>query len=61
MLKHVGRLKNNQRKLVVAYRTIPGESDSCVCVTTENLEAGDHDALINLVESNGILGNFNSI
>ena len=52
MLKHVGRLKNNQRKLVVAYRTVPGESDSCVCVTTENLEAGDHDALINLVESN---------
>lgn len=52
MLKHVGRLKNNQRKLVVAYRTVPGESDHCVCVTTENLEAADHDTLINLVESN---------
>lgn len=52
MLKHVGRLKTNQRKLVVAYRTVPGESDQCVCVTTENLEAADHDTLISLVESN---------
>ena len=52
MLKHVGRLKTNQRKLVVAYRTVPGESDQCVCVTTENLEAADHDSLISLVESN---------
>ena len=52
MLKHVGRLKTNKRKLVVAYRTVPGESDYCVCVTTENLEAADHDTLINLVESN---------
>ena len=23
MLKHVGRLKNNQRRLIVAYRTLP--------------------------------------
>ena len=52
MLKHVGRLKNNQRRLIVAYRTLPGEPDHCVCVTTENLEAGDHDALMKLVESN---------
>jgi len=52
MLKHVGRLKNNQRKLIVAYRTVPGEPTNCVCVTTENLEAGDHDALMKLVESN---------
>ena len=52
MLKHVGRLKKNQRKLIVAYRTVPGEPTNCVCVTTENLEAGDHDALMKLVESN---------
>ena len=24
-IKHVGRLKSNQRKVVVAYRVIPGE------------------------------------
>lgn len=51
-LKHVGRIKNNQRKIVVAYRTIPGDPDSCVVVTTENLMADEHDALMKAVESN---------
>lgn len=52
MLKHVGRIKNNQRKVIVAYRTVPGDPDSAIVVTTENLEAADHDSLIKLVESN---------
>ena len=50
-IKHVGRMVNNQRKVVVAYRVVPGESENCVVVTTENLEAADHDALIKAVES----------
>ena len=50
-LKHVGRMANNQRRVLVAYKVLPGEPDKCVVVTTENLEAGDHDALIKLVES----------
>jgi len=52
MLKHIGRIKKNKRKVIVAYRTLPGDSSNCVCVTTENLEAADHDSLIKLVESN---------
>jgi len=52
MLKHVGRMANNQRKVIVAYKVLPGEPDECVVVTTENLEAGDHDSLMKLVESN---------
>lgn len=52
MLKHVGRLKKSRRKVVVAYRTLPGDPLSCVAVTTENLEAADHDSLMKLVESN---------
>ena len=51
MLKHVGRMANNQRRVIVAYKVLPGEPDKCVVVTTENLEAGDHDSLIKLVES----------
>jgi len=51
-LKHVGRIKNNQRKVVVAYRTVPGDPDSCIVVTTENLMADEHDALMKCVESN---------
>lgn len=51
-LKHVGRMVRNQRKVVVAYRTIPGDAESCVVVTTENLMAEEHDSLMRLVESN---------
>lgn len=50
-LKHVGRVKKNQRKVVVAYRTVPGDPQSCVVVTTENLMADEHDSLMKAVES----------
>lgn len=50
-LKHVGRLVSNKRRVVVAYRVVPGEPENCIVVTTENLEAADHDSLIKLVES----------
>ena len=51
-IKHVGRLTTNNRKLVVAYRTIPGEPDNCLVIHTESLDAADHDTLINMVEGN---------
>ncbi len=51
-LKHVGRVKNNQRKIVVAYRTIPGDAENCIVVTTEILQADEHDTLMKLIESN---------
>lgn len=51
-LKHIGRMVRNQRKVIVAYRTIPGDAESCVVVTTENLMADEHDSLMRLVESN---------
>lgn len=51
MLKHVGRMVQNKRRIVVAYKTLPDDADHCVVVTTENLEAADHDSLIKLVES----------
>ena len=51
-IKHVGRLTTNNRKLVVAYRVVPGEPENCLVIHTESLEAADHDTLINMVESN---------
>ena len=51
-IKHVGRLTTNKRKCIVAYRVIPGDPDNCLVVHTENLDASEHDALIQLVESN---------
>lgn len=50
-LKHVGRMKANGRKVLVAFRTLPGESDSALVVQTENLSDAQHDAIIKLVES----------
>jgi hypothetical protein len=50
-LKHVGRQVNNKRKVVVAYRVIPGDSENCIVVPTESLMAEEHDTLMKLVES----------
>ena len=50
-LKHVGRIASNRRKVIVAYRVLPGEPDQCLVVQTENLDSGEHDALITAVES----------
>lgn len=50
-LKHVGRLKNNKRRLIVAYRTLPGDPYSALVVFTDALPSDDHDSLIKLVES----------
>ena len=51
MLKHVGRMANNQRKVIVAYKVVPGEPDHAIVVTTENLASEEHDTLMKLVES----------
>ena len=50
-LKHVGRMINNKRKVVVAYRVVPDEPENCIVVTTENLSADEHDTLMKCVES----------
>lgn len=50
-LKHVGRIKNNQKKCCVVYRTLPGDPSNCLIVLTQSLDAAEHDALISLVDS----------
>lgn len=51
-IKHIGRFKDTGRKVVVAYRTLPAESDYALVIQTEHLAPEQHDALIALVESN---------
>ena len=53
-IKHVGRLKTNNRKVVVAYRVIPGENPpaNALVIDTATLSDADHDTLIKTVESN---------
>jgi hypothetical protein len=36
-LKHVGRIKDTGKKVLVAFRTLPGDAYSCLVVPTENL------------------------
>jgi len=52
-IKHVGRMVNNKRKVVVAYRVVPGDGEeaNAIVVTTENLDSADHDVLMQTVES----------
>jgi len=50
-IKHIGRLTTNKRKVAVAYRTLPGDAESALIVSTENLTDSDHDILMQLVES----------
>jgi len=51
MLKHVGRMISNSRKVVVAYKVVPNEPENAIVVTTENLMAEEHDTLMKLLES----------
>jgi hypothetical protein len=50
-LKHVGRIKSTNKKVLVAFRTLPGDAYSCLVVPTENLPDDMHNAIINCVES----------
>ena len=50
-LKHVGRIKATGKKVLIAYRTLPGDAYNCLVIATENLDDQYHNAIINLVES----------
>lgn len=50
-MKHVGKMKNNGAKIVVAYRTIPGDPNSALVIGTTALTDSYHDSLMSLVES----------
>ena len=50
--KHVGRIKASGRKCLIAFRTLPGDANSCLVILTENLHPTYHDALMSLVDTN---------
>ena len=51
-LKHIGRVASTGKKVLVAYRVVPGEPDSCLIIPTQALDAAQHDSAIKVVESN---------
>jgi hypothetical protein len=50
-LKHIGRIKNTGAKVVVVFRTLPGDSGSALVLGTSTLNDSYHDALMTLLES----------
>lgn len=50
-MKHVGRIAKTKKRCCVVYRVVPGDATKAIVVMTESLDASEHDALINLVQS----------
>ncbi len=50
-LKHVGKIKNTGSKVLVVFRTLPGESDMALVVQTAPLADAYHNAIIDVVDS----------
>jgi hypothetical protein len=49
-MKHVGKMKNNSARIVVAYRTIPGDPYSALVIGTQGLMDAYHDSLMSVVQ-----------
>lgn len=50
-MKHVGKMKNNGAKVVVVYRTLPGDAFHALVVGTGSLQESYHDSLMTLLQS----------
>jgi hypothetical protein len=50
-LKHIGRTKNTGVKLLVVFRTLPGESNMTLVLPVANLSDSYHDSIMTLVET----------
>lgn len=50
-LKHIGKIKNTGAKVLVAFRTLPGESDQALIIAVSQLPDAYHDAIMTVVES----------
>lgn len=49
-MKHVGKMKNNAARVVVVYKTLPGDPNNCLVVGTNGLPDSHHDSLMSLIE-----------
>lgn len=50
-IKHIGRLKNVGNKVIVVFRTLPGDSGSALVLPVNTLNDSYHDALMQVLES----------
>jgi len=49
-LKHIGRMVKNKSKVLVVFRTLPGESDHALIIPVPKLTDLYHDSIMKLVE-----------
>jgi len=50
-LKHIGKLRNTGAKVLVVFRTLPGESNQALVLPVAQLPDSYHDSIMTLVES----------
>jgi hypothetical protein len=50
-LKHIGRMKKSGAKVLVAFRTLPGESNYALVIPVASLSDSYHDSIMTLVET----------
>jgi len=50
-LKHIGRMKNTGAKVLVVFRTLPGESNMALVLPVANLSDSYHDSIMTVVET----------
>ena len=50
-LKHVGRIKSTNAKVLVVFRTLPGESNMALVLPVAPLSDSYHDSIMKLVET----------
>lgn len=50
-LKHIGKIKNTGTKVLVIFRTLPGESNYALVLPVAQLPDSYHDSLMSLVET----------
>jgi hypothetical protein len=49
-LKHIGRMIKNKAKVLVVFRTLPGESNYALIIPVSQLSDSYHDSIMKLVE-----------
>lgn len=50
-LKHIGKMKNTGVKVLVVFRTVPGESNMALVLPVANLPDSYHDSIMEVVET----------
>jgi hypothetical protein len=57
-LKHVGKMKNTGTKVLVVFRTLPGESNMALVLPTATLPDMYHNSIMELVETDSAQQSF---